>query len=278
MTVHSPKNITYGTKKIPFNISLGGEVEELEYINYNERFPRWRILCRDCNESGYTKQKNKTLLEGQNLIGIKATDFLGQTNEKNISLFIDSKEPKIIKTEPVKNKVTNGSFSIKYTEDNVKEVLLSWNPTVNLTSQCNTPGKNVACDVQINNNLSNFSAYDGQEIEYQVNMTDIANKTASTKPIKVLVDTTEPIINFFNHSISGKTVEFVILITEANFDEINYLDSSQSNPKKVQLCSEISGGVCNKKKTFKTGAHNLTINVLDDAGNIAQTNLNFTIV
>ncbi len=277
MTVHSPKNITYSTRKIPFNISLTGEVEKLEYINYNERIPRWRILCRDCNQSGFDKQKNKTLLEGENLIGIKATDFLGQMNQQNISLFIDTKSPKILKTEPAKNKVTNGSFSIKYTEDNVKEVLLSWNPTVNLTSQCNTPGKNVVCDVQINNNLSNFSAYDGQNIMYWINMTDVANHTASTKPTKVFVDTTAPVINFFNHSISGKTVEFVILITEANFDEINYFDLSQSNPKKVQLCSKISGGLCNKKKTFKTGAHNLTINVLDDAGNAAMQNLNFII-
>ena len=272
MTVYSPQNITYGTKKIPFNISLTSEVEKLEYINYNDKNPRFKILCRDCNQSGYLKSLNKTLLEGTNLIGIKATDALDQVNQTNVSLFIDSKAPKIYGVVPAINKVTNGSFSMKYTEENVKEVLLSFNPTVNVTSQCNAPGKKVVCDIQIN-----LSVYDGQFINYSVNMTDVANHSDSSKLIKVLVDTTPPVINFFNHSINKKTVEFTIHVTETNFDEVNYIDSSESNPKVKSLCTKLDNGVCKKKKTFKTGAHNLTINVLDDAGNVAQQNLNFMI-
>jgi len=212
------------------------------------------------------------LLEGQNIIGIKATDSLGQTNQTNVSLFIDSKAPKIHKTEPGKNKVTNGTFSVKYTEENVKEVLLIFNPTVNVTNECDTPGKNVVCNFQ-----TDLSAFDGQFINYSINMTDIANRTASTKPTKVLVDTTAPVINFFNHSINKKTVEFIIQVTESNFDEINYLDLSQSSPKEKTLCSQLKNGVCKKKQVFKTGDHNITINVLDKAGNVAQQNLNFTI-
>ena len=274
MTVHSPKNQTYGTNKIPFNISITSEVEKLEYINYNDKNPRFKILCRDCNESGYSKQKNKTLLEGQNLIGIKATDSLGQASQQNVSLFIDSKAPKIYGVVPAKNKVTNGSdFSIKYTEDNIKEILVSWNPTISLRSQCNEGGKNVVCDFALD-----LSAFNGQFINYSINMTDIANRTASTKPTKVLVDTTPPVINFFNHSISGKTVEFTLQVTETNFDEVNYMDLSQANPKTKPLCSSLKDGVCNKKVTFSTGAHDLTINVLDEAGNVAQQNLNFIIV
>src|SRR3989344_1209643 len=274
MTVYSPQNITYGTKKIPFNISLTSEVEKLEYINYNDKNPRFKILCRDCNESGYSKQKNKTLLEGENKIGIKATDFLGQTSQQNVSLFIDSKAPKIHGVVPAKNKVTNGSdFSIKYTEDNIKELLVSWNPTVNLTKQCNEGGKNVVCDFALD-----LSAFNGQFINYSINMTDVANRTASTKPTKVLVDTTPPVINFFNHSINGKTVEFTIQVTETNFDEINYVDLSQSNPREKKLCSSLKNGVCNKKVTFSTGAHDLVIRAVDKAGNSDTEAVSFTIV
>ena len=151
--------------------------------------------------------------------------------------------------------------------------MLSWNPTVNVTNQCNAPGKNVICNLSVN-----LSAYDGQEINYSINMTDVANGTASTKPIKVLVDTTPPVINFFNHSINKKTVEFTIHVTETNFDEVNYIDLSQSSPKVKNLCSKLDNGVCKKTKTFSKGDHNITINVLDKAGNVAQQSLNFTIV
>ena len=49
MTIYSPENATYNTRRIPFNISLNGEAEKLEYINYNDKNPRFKILCRDCN-------------------------------------------------------------------------------------------------------------------------------------------------------------------------------------------------------------------------------------
>ncbi len=265
LTIHSPQNQTYDTRRIPINVSLNGTVELLQYINYMDNNPRLRNLCKECNSSGFYKEKEITFREGENILGIRATDFFGAVNEENVTFFIDSKLPKIARTEPTRNSFTNGSnFYIKYTESNVAELLLSLNSTLNLTSQCNVGGKNQECFFNVN-----LSAYDGIEVSYQFNMTDVAGNKGNSKLTPVKVDTTDPVVNLFNYTIDGKRVEFIVNVDEINFEEINYIDSSDNNPREKRLCSSLKNNSCKKKVSFSSGNHSIDIIVRDKAGNTA---------
>lgn len=264
LTINSPENETYGQKRVPINVSLNGTVKILEYIDYRDSNPKFKTLCKDCNESGFLGNKTRTFDEGQNIFGVRATDYFGQINEANITFFGDSIAPKISRIEPSKGKFTNGSdFFIRYTEENVAEVLLSFNPVIDITSECNDGGKNQECSFEVN-----LTGYDGQEIEYLVNITDISGKKASSKLTKVNVDTTKPVVNYFNYSIDKKNVNFIFNVTEVNFDEISYFDWDSNKPVEKKLCSNLKNQVCEKKVSFKEGNHNLSMVVKDKAGNL----------
>lgn len=283
MVVYSPQSGIFNSRKTPFNISLDGKASRIEYINYNERIPRWRVLCTDCEEYGYSgiRQKTKLLNEGENLIEIRATDFIGRTTEQNFSLFIDTKQPVIQKTEPKINRVTNGSdFYIKYSEENLKEVLLLGNKTLNLTNQCDESGKNVVCNIQ-----PDLSSFDGREITYWFDVKDIANNTDSSRPISVLVDTTSPILtvnspveNLTGSTIYGKRIPFNIVISEDV--TLSLLDNSSDRARWQRLCSNCDSYGLDRLKTkyFTEGNHNLTIKATDKAGNSDSQEIIFEVV
>lgn len=87
--------------------------------------------------------------------------------------------------------------------------------------------------------------------------------------------TTIPILNYFNYSIDRRRVEFIFNVTEINFDEINYIDWNGRRPRERRLCSRLRYGICEKRKSFRTSEHNLTITVLDNAGNSIERKINF---
>jgi len=58
-------------------------------------------------------------------------DLSGKLEEYPIGFYVDSRDPRISRTMPRRNAFTNGSgFSVRYSEDNVREVILFWNPNV----------------------------------------------------------------------------------------------------------------------------------------------------
>ncbi|MEK6862264.1 MAG: hypothetical protein AABY07_09955, partial [Nanoarchaeota archaeon] len=87
-----------------------------------------------------------------------------------------------------------------------------------------------------------------------------------------------PEINSFSHEIDRRRVTFIFDITEDNFDEINYIDYSDTKPRERRLCSRLRDGICEIRKTFSRGEHNLTFTILDEAGNSVQESLVFTIL
>jgi len=66
-------------------------------------------------------------------------------------------------------------------------------------------------------------------------------------------------------------------MTELNFDEINYIDLSDKRPREKRLCLRLRDNICETRKSFRKGEHNLATNILDDAGNYVVRNLNFTV-
>ncbi|MBS3088424.1 lamin tail domain-containing protein [Candidatus Pacearchaeota archaeon] len=270
LAVDYPESKDYNIKRIPFNLTTSEQSRKIEYINYADNKPRWQTLCSNCDSYGAEKIKTKILKEGWNNLTIRAIGEFS-TDEKNISIFIDSKAPVISKTEPARNKIINGSFfRVKYTEENPANIKLFWNP--NITLQNCTSGRNQVCSTSIN--LSNF---DDQLIDYYFEISDGIN-TVKSKTNKVFVDTTSPrlAINLpQNETVYRSKVPFNLTVSEKA--EIEYFDIS-SGAKWIKLCSNCDsyGAEKIKYKRFSRGNHNILISATDKAGNSDVKQVFFT--
>ncbi|MBS3093949.1 hypothetical protein J4456_05205 [Candidatus Pacearchaeota archaeon] len=123
----------------------------------------------------------------------------------------------------------------------------------------------------------NLSNYYKQEINYWLEIKDIADNRATSRINKIKIDTTSPFVNVFNYSINKRKVKFYFNVTEENFDEIMYIDTMDRRPRDKNLCSNLKKGICESSESFKSGAHNLTIKILDKAGNSKEISVLFTI-
>ena len=281
LSIYSPENNIYGSKNVKFNLTASFQVNKIEYIDYNDKNPKFKVLCTRCSEYGYLREKKLTLFEGDNNITIRATDKFGNIKEISIGLFIDSKLPVISLIMPRKNSLANGSlFYIKYSENNLRNISLFYGNDndfreKNLYSFCNASGKNQECFSSLD-----LSDYNGENILYWFNITDIA-RTIASKPIKIKVDTifpnltlSSPVSNFIYHENYRGNIPLNISLNEKSL--IKYYDNSDLLPKWKILCSN-----CNKFykiKKFSSGIHKLTIKATDKAGNSAVDYANFTIL
>jgi len=278
LTVYSPfNNEVYDSKRILFNITTDKEVEEIGYINYNDTNPRERRLCRNCDEYGFNREKTKSLNEGENNIKIMARDEYGFTHEKAINLFIDSKKPRISKTEPRRG-FANGDFSVEFKELNPISLILNYgingdmrNNEVDLNN-CSKDEDDYKC--LINVNLSDF---DGQEIEYWFNLTDIAGNYDESRKEDLKVDFSDPVINNVKYEMDGRRVKFIINVTESYLEEVGYSYYVNGNLKDRRLCRDLENGICEKKISLKDGWKNLTIYALDELGNSDFENISILI-
>lgn len=280
ITIYSPEDGIYNHSKTQFNISINAQVEKIEYINHNDNRPNWKTLCRNCEEYGFSKKKIKSLSEGENKLTIKAINN-STILFKNLSLFIDSKDPAISKTTPKRNKFANGFFETEFKELNPISLMLYYgndSQKINLTS-CYDANRKTYCNASLN-----LSAYDNQEIEYYFELTDIAENKDQSRPISIKIDTTAPILNnddsFWTQGDGrfNRYIYFNLNITEQNFEEITYtyIDSKGKEKEKL-ICSRLKNDICNKRKSFSKGEYNLTINIKDQAQNIIQKPISFIV-
>jgi len=260
-TISSPSdNSIYPSRRILFNITTSERLSEISYIDYSNSRPRWRTLCIDCD--GYEIERG--FPEGEHDVKIKCVPYVGGDEIHEVKFTNDYREPKISQTLPKENSFTNGSnFYIRYSEENVKEISMTFNPTQNLI---NCPsGKNQECSIDLD-----LTGYNNPEIEYYFTITDMAGNTAESNLIKVKVDTTPPIIenpdSFYEKK--GGYIYFNIDITEDNFDRVSYsYIDSKGRLKEKKLCSKLKSGKCVKKVRIKDGEGNRKIIVMDEAGN-----------
>ena len=270
MTIYSPKNGSYSEKRNSFNITTSQIVDRIEYFNDAENNPKWKTLCKNCNEYGFSKKKTINLQDGENNIIIRAVQGAANVQE-NINLFIDSQPPKISKIEPRSNSVVNGSFfQVKYTEENPVNVILFWNP--NVTLQNCPSGRNQVCSTS-----ANLTDFNNQYIIYYFEISDGINN-ASSKNTTVLVDTTSPqlVINLpQNGTLYRSKVPFNITVSEKS--NIEYFDTS-SGARWTKLCTNCNeyGSEKLKTKRFTAGNHNLLIRAVDKAGNSDVKEVFFT--
>jgi len=278
LTVNNPKFMIYDKALIPINVSTGVNVDKIEYIDYSNNNPKWNTLCAKCSDFGLLKKQTKSFKDGNHTIGFKSTKD-GISQQENITFFIDSTKPKISSTEPKSNSYSNGSnFIVNYNEVNLKNASLFFGTDPLVKLDC-PAGKKEVCLFNLD-----LESYNKHDISYYFILTDIAGNTVQSKPVKIHVDTSSPIINNPNTFWSKDTknpkyVNFNISITELNLDSVQYIDSFDGpKARSNTFCSKLNkNNECTAKKSFKTGVHNLTIEILDNAGNSAQEEISFTI-
>jgi len=259
LTVISPVAGNYDARRILFDLNF--TEGELTFIDYTDRNPRFRRLCRNCDS--YSRTKN--LREGFHNITFMIEDKLENKNTTNVEFLIDSKNPRIRRTMP-KRGFADGIFEVEFIEANPVDLTLYYgnsikNQSVDLNS-CTKKKTRTSCMIKIN-----LTEFHNKTIEYWFNLTDIFDRKVESRHRNLKVDTVDPSIDFFNFTLNGRKGRFFMLISEDNLDEVNYIDYTDTRPRERRLCSRLKNGICDKTRTFRRGDHNVTVSIVDDAEN-----------
>lgn len=272
LTINNPKNNSiYNKRAVLFDLEADEE-SDISYIDNNDDRGIWKRICQEC----LSYNNSRSFKEGENNITIRAEDVLGNPSFFDVFFFVDSKKPIIKKIEPRNNAYVNSIFTVTYYEDNPNEIWLTYGNNITGYREeelvgC-SGGKREKCEIDVD-----LGDYDGQEIEFWFNMTDIAGNFVESRIGKVKVDITPPVINSLDYNINGKYVAFTLNITEENFDSVEYYDNNDSRPRWRRLCSRLRDGICVKRVSFKVGSHDVDIQVLDEAGNSIGESISFVI-
>lgn len=270
--VFSPvQDAIYDNRMVLINLSMSAKVKFFKYsIDGDDKLV---TLCRNCDSFS----RKKPFDDGFIQLTIFGMFDAGNVIEK-INFTVDTKKPRILKTKPTRGFAT-GLFEVEFQEANPTSLILNYgnnitrfrNESLNI-NECAIKKLKYYCNASVD-----LQDYDLEEIGYWFNITDIIGNSDASKRRTLDVDVSKPIINNFNFTINKKQVTFFLNITESNFDEINYIDNSDNNPKWKLLCSKLKNNICEKKKPFKAGNHSVLIQVLDKAGNSASEEAEFVV-
>lgn len=216
-----------------------------------------KLLCANCAAYG----SSYTFPRGLNNITIRAVSGIN-VKESSIQFTVDNLKPVITKTLPESNGFAVNSFSVSYSEDYVKNVILNYGVEGNYKAVSGT----CLSGVQSCNFTVDLSEFNNQQISYWFEIDDLAGNTMQSNPLRVYVDTTAPVINSFTTNVTGAYVNFSINLTEAYLNKIEYLDYNDSKQTWKTLCSSLKNSICTTKVSFKDGLHNLAIRISDKAG------------
>ncbi|MCX6821900.1 MAG: hypothetical protein NTW30_03935 [Candidatus Aenigmarchaeota archaeon] len=270
VTIISPVDIVYPSRKIDLNIEIDEVVERLEYSLDDVRFNR---LCSNCD----SYNRKTSFSDGEYTLVVRATDLAGNVGQSSIHFNIDSKPPKIIREYPQDRKYTNGTFIIEYTEENVKEITLYykgiWESTYKTKplTTCES-GKNKECVFNVDH--VDLSAYNGLNINYYfVVRNDVAETTGRVHTVNV--DTTIPVITIHypeeGNTYHSRSVRLYIDVTE----DVK-LEMSDNGFRFRTLCTKCDS--YDRSQTFSYGTHQLQIRAVDKAENSVMATRTFYVV
>ena len=269
LTVNGPvTNTIFNKRAVNFDLSASERVK-LEYLDNNKPQTGYKLLCTEC-----TSFKRQLIFnEGLNNIKIRAKDPAGNKDEKDIMFRVDSKAPRISKTEPVSGKFGTGDFKVYYDEDNVKEITLKYR--LSSSSQLTSTARN-DCESGTRKNCTlNANLQDG-DYYYNFEVEDIIGKKVSSRAVKMTIDKTNPIITLNSSLSNGQTfTRFLPLrLSISEKASLEYKDLN-GNSRFNLLCRNCNSYTRNIN--FNKGQHNLVIRATDKAGNKDEESFSFNI-
>lgn len=172
----SELNILSPTEKISASRSILLSIESSKPSSFyygRNGDGRWNRLAKNV-----TKYNKKFIFsEGLNNIIIKSVDAQGNSLNKEINIVVDSKRPTI--RTATKSKIINGSFNIKFLEDNPKKLGIFINDNFNEISleNCHKERSYFVCSFFVD-----LTELNNNEINYYFSIEDIAgNKAVNVK-------------------------------------------------------------------------------------------------
>lgn|SRR3989344_3928250 len=265
LTITSPLNgLVYNEKSILLNLSIN-ELSNIYYTDLTKNI-FWKTLCKNCVHFINKKSFN----EGKNKIMFKLEDLNNNLVYYNLSFTIDTKKPRILSVIP-RSGFSSGDFKIQFMEENPLLLSIEYGTeqekrlfNVNLNNSCLLIKGKYLCNVNLN-----LSEFNGKNIYYKLNLTDIAFNTIATNPTHFDVDTMPPRISSLTYTILNKILDLNITIDEPNLKEVNYINQNSSIKIKRRLCSSLKNGLCAKKILLQKGGINTIQLILrDKAGNV----------
>ena len=269
LIINSPNQLVYNIRRIPINLSTNEIVDNITYIDYLDRKPKEKVLCKNCNEYGLSRKRMDTFSDDLQNMTFKATK--NSSSVENTTLFlVDTKEPVIRKTLPKRKGYSNGSFIIEYQEDNVKQIMLNYGNNFLGKSDCplNSEERTQMCEFNVN-----LSEFNNNSLIYWFEIEDIAGNKDTSRETEINVDTIQPNITNLGFNINRRTVKFNITISEKA--DLEYYDENERRPNWKSFCNNCE--VYDRSKTFNAGNHNLIIRATDKANNIDDEELFFLV-
>ena len=272
-------NEIYHSRQVQINVSANGAF--MMKYEVNGKLPV-SICVNGCKNNFYSILR--PFDDGVNNLTIYATFDEFGTILRNVSNFIvDAKKPVITGFEPKKG-FANGTFIVQFQEANPVSLILSYgnnivgyrNQSLDL-NKCSEKKLTKTCKVNVS-----LNDYNQQGISYWFYVKDIINNQAESKITQANVDFSKPVINSLNYNISKSQVIFYLNISEMNFDKAIFFDNRTSifsllDSWKI-LCPKLTdGNLCVYKRYFSKGHHDVSIKVIDKAGNVAERVVSFVI-
>jgi hypothetical protein len=273
LTINSPIEGEVYTER---GILLDLDVSELANIDYQDKSDpqRWKQVCTRC--SSYSRERG--FEEGLNDLTFRVKDIAGNVEYFDVAFRVDSNDPRIRSVDPTDG-FTSGLFVIEIDEENPETLELFYGNTqtgfnsraIDIGSEC-VQDRTTTCTTQID-----LAAYDGEQIEYYVELTDVAGSTDTTGVEYLSVDYSAPIINSLEVEKDGRRVTFILDINEPYFEEAVYFENIGNSPREKNLCSRLDNNICEKSGNFQDGNHEVEIIVRDEAGNEATQTVSFLV-
>lgn len=88
LIINSPTIGIYSDKKIYFNMTTTEMVDKIEFINYAENNPKYKKLCINCNEYGFSNKKFENLKIGTNKLRFRAVKD-NNIKEKAVTIVVN---------------------------------------------------------------------------------------------------------------------------------------------------------------------------------------------
>jgi len=257
----------YAERRVELTVGVDEPVETLEYSLDDGRFRR---LCSDCDEY----DRRKSFRDGEHTLIVRGTDYAGNAaNSSVVSFSVDSREPRITRQYPRNKQYTNGTFIVRYREENLKDISLFYKGVADgdyteVKKEDCLPGRREECIFDVD-----LTAYDGFDIFYYFVVRDYATETEGDVYTET-VDTTVPII-----TINAPTPGFISDSRRVRLDidvtedvTLEYSDNSGSFRSLCRNCDDYD-----RRHSFSDGSHTVVLMATDKAGNEGFAEVFFTV-
>lgn len=265
-TVAGPvDNFVSGSRAIPFSIQAS-ELVDLYYKDSADALRGFKKVCSNCNSF----DDKISFSEGTHTITLLAADSGNNQVEQVRTFFVDSKKPRIRATFPKVKGYSNGTFTVQYDENNVRNIKLAYtqgNGYQFVTKTDCPSGTKQSCAFSVSGLSQGVVSY------YFVVEDPLA--TVQSKELSVIVDSIVPVLDVAQPESKSYDASVIFDLDVSEDVTLEYMDHSQRSPRWAKLCSKCDNYF--KKKTLTKGSHTMDIRATDLAGNSIIRTIPFSI-